>query len=120
MKECCVKHRKITPLWPQANAQAEGFSNASMKAIKLANQKGLKWLPAMNQFLKVYRSMPHVTTTFTPHRLLFGRNPGTKIPEVVQQPKHLEDEAVRAADCWAKGKMEEYAEKGTNAKYSPV
>ena len=79
MKECYVKHRKITLLWPQANAQAEGFNKPLMKAIKIAHQKGQKWLPAMNQFLGVYRSTPHVTTIFPPHQLLFGRNPGTKI-----------------------------------------
>ena len=42
MKECGVKHRKITPLWPQANAQAEGFNKPLMKAIKIAHQKGQK------------------------------------------------------------------------------
>ena len=72
----------------------------------------------MNQLLRVYRSTSHVTTTFTPHRLLFGRNPGTKIPEVVQQPKHLDDEAVRAADSKPKERMKEYADNRTNAKYS--
>ena len=61
-----------------------------------------------------------MTTTFTPHRLLFGRNPGTKIPEVVQRPQNLDNKAVRAADSKAKGKMKEYADKRANAKYSPV
>ena len=70
----------------------------------------------MNQLLRVYRSTPHVTTTFTPHRLLFGRNPGTKIPEVVTQPKHLDDKPVRVADSKAKGKMKEYADERANAK----
>ena len=118
MKECGVKHRKITPLWPRVNAQEEGFNKPLMKAIKIAHQKEQKWLPAMNQFLRVYSSTPHVTTTFTPHRLLFSRNPGTKIPEVVQQ--HLDDKAVRAADSKAKGKMKEYADERANDKYSPV
>ena len=45
MKECDVKHRKITPLWPQVNVQAEGFNKPLMKAIKIAHQKGQKWLP---------------------------------------------------------------------------
>ena len=61
-----------------------------------------------------------MTTIFPPHRLLFGRNPGTKIPEVVQQPKHQDDKAVRAEDSQAKGKMKEYADERANAKYSPV
>ena len=39
---------------------------------------------------------------------------------MVQQPKNLDDEAVRAADSKAKGKMKEYADVRANAKYSPV
>ena len=39
---------------------------------------------------------------------------------MVQQPKNLDDEAVRAADSKAKGKMKEYADERANAKYSPV
>ena len=54
-KESGVKHRKITPLWPEVNTQAEGFNTPLMKAIKIAHQKGQKWLPAKNQFLRVYR-----------------------------------------------------------------
>ena len=99
-------HRKITPLLPQANTQAEGFNKLLMKAIKIADQNGQKWLPAMNQFLRVYCSSPHVTTTFTPHRLLFGRNPGTKIPEVIKQLKHPDDKAVRAEDSNAKKRLQ--------------
>lgn len=34
---CGVKHRKITPLWPQANAQAENFNTPMMKAIRAAH-----------------------------------------------------------------------------------
>ena len=48
MKECGVEHRKILPLWPQANSQTERSNKPLMKAIKIAHQKGPKWLPAMN------------------------------------------------------------------------
>ena len=32
-----VKHRKITPIWPQANAQAESFNKPMMKSIRAAH-----------------------------------------------------------------------------------
>ena len=31
-----IKTRRITPLWPQANAQAENFNKPLMKAIRAA------------------------------------------------------------------------------------
>ena len=40
LQESGVRHRKITPLWPQANAQAEAFNKPLMKALKAANIKG--------------------------------------------------------------------------------
>ena len=40
MKEYSVKHRKITLLWPQVNAQAERLIKPLMKAIKITHKKG--------------------------------------------------------------------------------
>ena len=42
-RECGVKHRKITPLWPQANSQAENFNRPLMKAIKVAHIEHRNW-----------------------------------------------------------------------------
>ena len=40
MQENGIRHRKITPLWPQANAQAEAFNNPLMKSVRSASISG--------------------------------------------------------------------------------
>ena len=37
MKTSEIKHHKITPRWPQANAQPESFNKPLMKAIHAAH-----------------------------------------------------------------------------------
>ena len=110
MQENNVRHRKITPLWPQANAQAEAFNKPLMKALKSANISGKAWRKEMRQFLRAYRCTPHVTTAFTPHRLLFARDPRTKLPEV-KRHHSAEEKIVRQNDAVAKLRMKAQAEK---------
>ena len=80
LEQCGIKKRKITPLWPQANSQAECFNKPLMKAIRAATVEGRNWKKALVEFLRMYRTTPHSTTLFTPYRLLFGRDPKTKLP----------------------------------------
>ena len=54
-------------------------------------------------------------TLFTPHRLLFGRDPRTKLPQAISQDKHLDDDAVRARDAEQKQRMKDYADKRRSA-----
>ena len=58
----------------------------------------------------MYRTTPHSTTLFTPHRLLFGRDPRTKLPQTKVYEKHPDDEAVRARDNEQKQRMKDYAD----------
>lgn len=55
-------HRRITPLWPQANATAERFMRTLGKALRVANTKGMHWKQHVNIFLREYKSTPHSTT----------------------------------------------------------
>ena len=115
MQENGIRHRKITPLWPQANAQAEAFNKPLTKAIKTASTSRTSWIREMRKFLRAYRCTPHVTTEFTPHRLMFSRDPQTKLPEV-RQHMSADDEVVRGNDAAAKLKMKSRADKRTRAK----
>ena len=45
-------HRKITPLWPRANAQAESFNKPLMKSIRTARLEGKNWRQEMHKFLR--------------------------------------------------------------------
>ena len=46
LSTCGVKHRKITPFWPRANAQAENFNKPMMKALRAAHVQGYSWINA--------------------------------------------------------------------------
>ena len=116
-----IKHRRITPLWPQANAQAESFNKPLMKSIRAAIVGGQPWRSALVEFLRVYRTTPHSTTLFTPYRLLFGRDPRTKLPEVTDaQEKHVDDDIVRSRGQEMKQKMKEYADAKQHATNTPM
>ena len=110
LEQCGIRKRRITPLWPQANSQAECFNKPLMKAIRAATVEGRNWRKALIEFLRMYRTTPHSTTLFTPHRLLFGRDPRTKLPQTSSQEKHPDDEVVRARDNEQKQRMKEYAD----------
>ena len=84
LQECGVRHRCITPLWPQANAQAENLNKSLEKSLKAASVKGQPWRPELQRVLRAYRCTPHTTTNFTPHRLMYGRDPRTKLPQLTE------------------------------------
>ena len=108
------KHRRITPLWPRANAQAEAFNKPIMKAIRTAIVETKSWKQELHKFLRQYRATPHPSTKYSPYRLLFGREPRTKLPQKsdVKSKKHVE---VRAAKNDAKSMMKQYADQRNRA-----
>ena len=112
------KHRKITPRWPQANGQVETFNTPLMKAIRTAHAEGKQWKQAMHIFLRQYRSTPHTVTKYTPHRLLFGREPRTKLPELTEpKPESSVAATARENDDLAKLKAKLYADARNKAKH---
>ena len=115
MKTCGIEHRRITPLWPKANAQAESFNKPVMKAIRSAHVLRTGWKKELYKFCRMYRSTPHCSTLFTPHFLMFGRESRTKLPELNMSP-HPADDIVRQRDAQAKLKMKNYADNLHNAK----
>ena len=61
-RELGFQHRKITPLWPKANAEAERFMRTLGKAIRTARAHQRDWQKELNTFLRNYRSTPHSST----------------------------------------------------------
>ena len=51
-----VRHRKIKPYWPQANAEAECFMRTLEKAARAAHIEGRRWQDELDTFLLNYRS----------------------------------------------------------------
>lgn len=112
------KHRRITPLWPRANAQAKSFNKPLMKAVRYAHVENKNWKQEMYQFLRQYRATPHPTTGFSPYRLLFGRNAKSKLPQVdTKHSNPVVDCQARLKDTIAKDKMKIYADKRNQAQH---
>lgn len=111
-------HRKITPLWPRANAQAESFNKPIMKSIRTARLEGKNWHQEMYKFLRQYRSTPHPSTKFPPFQLLFGRTPTTKLPEIANKADSESAVTTQAKlnDKSAKDKAKQYADRRNKAK----
>ena len=113
-------HRKITPRWPRANAQAEVFNKPLMKAVRAAVVEGKTWKQQLYVFLRQYRATPHPSTGFTPYRLLLGREPRTKLPELGSRPEDLVHLTARQRDARAKRKMKAYADRNIQARQSNI
>ena len=87
-----------------------------MKAIRSAHIEKKPWKSCLTEFLRTYRSTPHATTSFSTHKLLFGREPRTKLPSLPQTADNPIDDAVRHRDTIAKEKMKDYADSRAKAK----
>ena len=73
-------HRKIPPLWPKANGEAERFIRTLEKAARTAMICHGSWKQEIYQFLRHYRATPHTTTAKSPAELLYGRKLRTELP----------------------------------------
>ncbi|GAB1602673.1 hypothetical protein Ahia01_000547000, partial [Argonauta hians] len=115
-----VKHRKITPLWPRANAETERFMRTIKKSIKAAQAEHKNWRQEMFKFLLAYRTTPHSSTGKAPAEVLFGRNLKTKLPEPPLQVNAEIDATIRQNDAAAKAKMKHYADNKVYVKPSDI
>lgn len=111
------QHRKITPLWPQGNAECERFMRSIGKAIRAANAEHKNWKQDMYNFLRNYRATKHATTGISPSDLLFGRPMKTKLPSLTPKRK---DQRLRHSDKAMKNKMKHYADTKRHSKPSSL
>jgi hypothetical protein len=82
MEENSIHHQIITPLWPQANSEAERFMQPLNKAIRSAHAEGKQWTKHLYKFLLNFRTTRHATTGFSPSELLFNRKVQNKLPQI--------------------------------------
>ena len=108
-------HRKITPLWPQANGEVERFMKTIGKAIRAAHVEHRSWKQEMYSFLRNYRATPHVTTNATPAELLIGRALKTRVPKILPTSQNKK---VSNYDRKQKQKMKIYADNKRRAKHN--
>ena len=62
-------HRKITPLWPEANGHAENFTKNIGKVARTAQSQGKDWRRELYVFVANYRAIPHPSTGKSPYEL---------------------------------------------------
>ncbi|XP_064468821.1 uncharacterized protein K02A2.6-like [Ornithodoros turicata] len=107
-----IRHHRTTPLWPQANGEAERFIRSIKKTVKAAGASGSNWKEEISNYLLNYRATPHSTTGITPAELLFGRKIRTRIPEIPEKKPH---ENLEKRDREKKEQMKAYADKQRHA-----
>ncbi|GFR93637.1 transposon Ty3-G Gag-Pol polyprotein [Elysia marginata] len=61
-KKLGFHHRKITPLWPEANGEAERFVRTVNKFIHACESENSSWKEELPNFLRQFRSTPHSST----------------------------------------------------------
>ena len=103
------RHRRITPLCPQANGETEGFMHTVKKSIKAALNKGQSWKQELFKFLLDYRTTPHCTTGAPPATILFGRTIKNRLPHLITPI--AEDSSIREHDTKGKRKIKQYADR---------
>ena len=100
--------QKVTPLWPQANGQAEAFMKCLGKIIRASHIENRDWKKALNDFLMAYRATPHPSTGKSPAQLMYpGRRYKTLLPTNTgpvaadASVEHFHREAMNTAKTYA-------------------
>ena len=121
------QHRKITPLWPQANGGVERCMPMLKKTIQAAKVENKPWRQELFKFLRNYRATPHSSTGVSPAEALYGRKIRVKLPENENRTnsKHDDnqeqlDHQIRQHDETMKAKMKRYADNKRHASDSNI
>ena len=51
--------------------------------------EGKDWKTALQQFLLMYRTTPHTTTSISPAQMLFQHTPNNSLPTIKQKKKSV-------------------------------
>ena len=104
-------HRKITPLWPRANGEAERFMKNLKIVLQTAVVEGTNETQQLNKFLRSYRSTPHSSTQVAPHEALFGKgNTSSRLFPSIREETNWESK-IKSNDFNAKLKMKNQGNK---------
>ena len=118
------QHRKITPLWPRANGEAERFMMTLEKCVRTATIEHKNWKQELNKFLRQYRATPHSTTGISPCKALNQRKLKTTLLEVtppVHQQTIVETQKNLAQrDAEQKKKIKAYADQKLGVRESNI
>lgn len=97
-----IEHRRVTPLWPQANGEVERQNRSLLKRVRIAQIEKKNWREEIDNYLMSYRTTPHTVTGVSPAELLFKRKLRTRLPGIEEYSGDNID--VRDRDSEQKGK----------------
>ena len=113
------KHRRITPLHPRANDEAESFMKMVKKTEQRAHAQKVSIKIAMQEMLTDYRSTPHPATGITPYEGMMNRQVRTKLDHHLGTlEKSYDDLYVNEKDRRLKRKAKENAENRNTKEHS--
>lgn len=118
LSENNIIHRKVTPLWAQANGEVERQNRSMLKSMKIAHAEGKNWRTELVTYLRAYRTTPHSVTGKPPGDLFFGRTIRTKLPELREVVPN--DGEMRDRDWQKKMDAKIYADIKRNARECDV
>ena len=81
-----IKHRTVSPYWPQANGEVERFNRTLTKILQCATTEQKDWRKELQKFLLSYRTTPHPATGKSPADMMFQHKPQNDIPSYKQTP----------------------------------
>ena len=116
LKSYNIKHRKITPLWPRANAICERFMRNINRVMRNSKVNGSNWKDDLEIFLSQYRATPHDSTGIPPAKLMLKtRSSSAGLPILFNANQTTSDKnfesLARENDKKAKNAMKVYADK---------
>ena len=111
--------QKVTPLWPEANGQAEAFMKCLGKIIRTAHIENRDWKKALDNFLLAYRATPHPSTGVAPAHLMYpGRRFKTRLPS--HSFPAVSKAAVKEFNRKAMESAKQYADQKRHAQQSTI
>ena len=106
--------QKVTPLWPEANGQAEAFMKCLGKIVRTAFIENKDWKAELDRFLLAYRATPHPSTGVAPAQLMYpGRPYRTLLPN--QTSTAVSKQAVADFNRRTMAAAKAYADQKRNA-----
>ena len=114
MEEHGIYHRKVTPLWPEANGEVERQNRLILKRLRITQAEHKNWKEELQTYLLMYRRTPHCVTGVSPAEMLFRRKLRTKLPELSDHQGSIDSE-LRDRDKEPKEKGKLYADEKRRA-----
>ena len=111
--------QKVTPLWPEANGQAEAFMKCLGKVVRTAHIENRDWKKALDNFLLAYRATPHPSTGVAPAHLMYpGRRFKTRLP--CHSAPSISKAAVKDFNKRAMESAKQYADQRRHTQQSTI